>query len=74
MPMNFPDMESLETRAGQRGFRKPRENETEEIYREEFADFMKDVYIIESGEIRCKFGWDKWNPIDALKMILKDGE
>ena len=58
MPMDFPDMESLKNRAAQRKFREPLEGETEAVYREAFADFMKDVDLIESMEIRSSVGWD----------------
>jgi hypothetical protein len=58
MPMDFPNMESLVSRAKQRKFREPAEGETEAEFRTAFADFMKDVDLIESMEIRSSVGWD----------------
>lgn len=66
MPMSFPDMESLINRAKQRKFREPNEDETEEQYREAFADFMVEVDRVESAEIRNKLGWDKQDPFSLL--------
>jgi len=52
MPMTFPTIESLVERAEQRGFRMPKENESTEEYRAAFAEFMKDIDMIESFEIK----------------------
>ncbi len=52
MSMSFPNIESLVARAEQRGFRMPKENESTEQYRSAFAEFMKDVDLIESFEIK----------------------
>lgn len=59
MPMSFPDMESLKSRAQQRGFRQPNENETEAEFRNALADFMVNVDRVESAEIRTGKGWDE---------------
>ncbi len=67
MPMSFPTMQSLINRAKVRNFREPLENESEDVYRKEFADFMRSVDLVESMEIRSGLGWDKQNPTDFLE-------
>jgi len=71
MPMSFPDLKSLERRAEQRGFRWNLKDESEEEYREAFADFMLNVDRVESAEIRSKVGWDvlQEDPATLLKMM-----
>lgn len=69
MPMSFPDMESLQSRAKQRGFRQPLADETEEQYRTAFADFMVNVDRVESAEIRNKLGWDQQDPRAMLSAM-----
>jgi hypothetical protein len=64
--MSFPDMKSLMGRAQLRGFRQPHENESEEVYREAFADFMFNVDRVESVEIRTGKGWDALDPFTLL--------
>ena len=72
MPMDFPDFESLKDRAKAREFRKPKENESEEFYRQSFARFMDSVDRVEANEIRNKVGWDKWT--DGQKLVtMLDG-
>lgn len=70
MPMSFPTMESLINRAKLRGFRMPHENEDEEVYREEFADWMINVDRVESSEIRTGRGWDQQDPFTLLANAL----
>jgi hypothetical protein len=61
MPMAFPDFKSLCQRAEQRNFRKPNEGETEEEFRQAFAESMQDADPVEAHEIRSGKGWDEWD-------------
>lgn len=70
MPMSFPTFESLRFRAESRGFRQPINDETEEVYRENFARFMRHVDQVESSEIRSGRGWDNQLPEELLLNIL----
>ena len=70
MPMDFPSMESLTRRATQRDFRQPHEGETEAQYREAFADFMKDIDLVESHEIRGGCGWDRMTDQQTTEMLV----
>ena len=72
MPRSFPDMQSLKNNAKMRNFRQPAEDETEQVYRASFANFMRDVDIVESMEIRSSKGWDEWNDVDQLAMLMED--
>lgn len=72
MPMSFPDMGSLKSRAAQRGFRQPNEGETEAQYRECFANYMEYVDHVESIEIRHKHGWDQLPPEILLQSLLRN--
>lgn len=58
MPMIFPDFQSLKNAAEVHHFRQPKENETEDIYREKLADYVADRDLVESYEIRYK-SWPK---------------
>jgi hypothetical protein len=69
MPMSFPDMESLKRRAEQRGFRQPNENELEFQFRKEFADFMENIDMVESMEIRTSKGWDEFNERQKINLL-----
>lgn len=69
MPMDFPDMTSLQRRASQRNFRQPEVGETEAQYREAFANFMVGVDRVESGEIRSGAGWDQWPVGMAIGLL-----
>ena len=69
MPMSFPDIESLKSRADQRGFRQPNEDELESQFRKEFADFMESVDLVESMEIRTSRGWDEFNEKQKTNML-----
>jgi hypothetical protein len=73
MPMSFPDFQSLKRRAQQRNFRQPHEGETEEQFREEFANFMVTVDSVESSEIRTGRGWDNQSPQELLINHLGGG-
>lgn len=70
MPMDFPNLESLKSRAKQRGFRQPEANESEEQYRQAFADYMRPIDPVESTEIRSGLGWDAQSPIAMLAGLL----
>ena len=69
MPMSFPDIESLKSRADQRGFRQPNEDELESQFRKEFSDFMESVDLVESMEIRTSRGWDEFNEKQKTNML-----
>lgn len=74
MPMTFPDLESLAYRAKMRGFRQPLEDESEEVYRAAFADFMQSIDMVEAGEIRLgRMPMDfvrEADPMSALAAIM----
>ena len=72
MPRSFPDLASLKNNAKSRGFRQPYETETENDYRSAFADFMVNVDLIESGEIRSGLGWDQQHPMLMLAGLMSD--
>jgi len=69
MPMCFPDIESLKRRSEQRGFRQPNENELESQFRKEFADFMENIDLVESMEIRTSRGWDEFNERQKTNLL-----
>jgi hypothetical protein len=69
MPMPFPDFESLRQRAEQRNFRKPNEGETEEEFRQAFAESMQDADPVEAHEIRSGKGWDEWDGDEKRGML-----
>ena len=71
MPMNFPDMKSLEQAAECWKFRKPEEGETEEHYRSALADRVALDDLIESLEIRNKVGWDKFTKEQNIEMLWR---
>lgn len=69
MPRSFPTMESLTSNAKMRNFRQPNEGESEEEYREAFADFMRGVDLVESAEIRSGKGWNAQSPEEMLRNM-----
>ena len=76
MPLSFPDMQSLRSRAELRGFRQPFtcstcSPETEDAYRIAFADFMQGVDPCESMEIRTSKGWDEWDQASKTEMVVR---
>jgi len=73
MPMNFPDMDSLKSAAKVHEFRQPYKGEVEEIYRELLADHVQSKDMIESQEIRCKVGWDKFSDDNKLDLLKRHG-
>ena len=69
MPIDFPDMESLISRAKMRKFRAPNPDESEKAYRNAFADFMLDIDSVEASEIRTGKGWDLQSPQELLAEL-----
>ena len=70
MPMSFPTMESLTSRARQRGFRQPHEGEGEAEYRAAFAEFMRGVDQVEAAEIAVGVPFDRQDPHTLLSNAL----
>ena len=73
MPMDFPDLKSLEFAAKVWKFRTPNEGESEDDYRNALANFVSDKDYIESQEIRHKSGWDKWTDPQKKDTLLRRG-
>lgn len=71
MPMDFPDMQSLESAAKVWKFRKINEGETEDAYRTALADHVQPRDLVESMEIRAKVGWDKFDRQRNAEMVLR---
>lgn len=59
MPMDFPDLKSLERAAKDHGFRNKITKESEDEFRTALANHVAPIDFIESEEIRNKVGWDK---------------
>ena len=82
MPMDFPDMHSLEDAASIHNFRSLNVGETELQYRQALADHVSSRDFIESEEIRTGHGWNKFteeeleefrkNPKKYEEQIRKD--
>lgn len=70
MPMSFPDFNSLKQHAEMVGFRQPAHSETEESFRTALADFVENIDVVESQEIRNKVGWDKFTDSQNFNMLL----
>lgn len=71
MPMDFPDLKSLEGAAELWKFREIREGESEDHYRNALADFVAPKDFIESQEIRNGVGWDQWTDEQNRDMIKR---
>lgn len=69
MPMDFPDLVSLKLAATVHKFRYPRDNETEQDYRQALADHVRPLDLIESHEIRTGKGCDKWTPTEKFELL-----
>lgn len=69
MPISFPDMKSLSQRAGGRGFRQPREDETEAQYRAAFSLFMENVDPVEAIEIKTGRPADEFSQEDGMAAV-----
>ncbi len=73
MPMNFPDMKSLQRAAELHKFREIQEGEGEEEYREALADHVVSRDPVESGEIRYGVGWDQWTDQQKRDHLIRIG-
>ena len=73
MPMDFPDMRSLEFCAEVHKFRSLQEGETEDDYRTALANHVEPIDFIESCEIRNGVGWDKFSQKQNISMIRRSG-
>lgn len=71
MPMDFPNMKSLENCAEVHKFRKPNKNESEEEFRTALADHVSPRDFIESEEIRNKVGWDRFSESQNKSMLVR---
>ena len=71
MPMDFPDMKSLEGAADIWKFRKLNKDETEIQYRNALADHVSTRDLIESEEIRNGCGWNKFNDGQNKAMLAR---
>jgi len=71
MPMDFPDLRSLEFAAEVHNFRKIKKGETEDEFRSALADHVQSIDYIESLEIRNKVGWDKFTDAQKRDMIIR---
>lgn len=73
MPMDFPDMRSLENAAKIHDFRQHFIDEKESDYREALADHVRGRDVIESGEIRFGVGWDQWTDEQKRSEMQRAG-
>ncbi len=71
MPMDFPDMASLERAALVHKFRTINEGESEDSYRTALADHVESRDFVESYEIRNKVGWDKFTTEQNIDMVAR---
>lgn len=71
MPMDFPDLKSLQMAAELWKFRPINEGESEDAYRSALADFVEPNDFVESQEIRNKVGWDRFTPDMAAGMVKR---
>ena len=69
MPMDFPDMKSLENAAKIHSFRQPHEDEPEAAFRQALACHVAQIDFIEGCEIRFSVGWDKFTDEQNLEML-----
>jgi len=73
MPMDFPDLKSLQFAAKVHKFREIGEGESEDDYRNALADHVAPRDFIESQEIRNKVGWDQWSNEQKKDMLRRAG-
>lgn len=73
MPMDFPDMRSLEMAARIHKFRDIHEDESEDDYRNALADHIAPRDFMESQEVRNKVGWDQWSDEQKEDMFKNVG-
>ena len=70
MPMNFPDMKTLQRRAEVHSFRQPRSNEEEANFRIELARHVLQRDRIEAFEIKFGIGWDQWTEEQKIDSLM----
>lgn len=70
MPMNFPDMRSLERAAEVHKFREPLPDESETHSRQALHDHVLPIDRVESFEILFGIGWDKWTDTQRLQSMF----
>jgi hypothetical protein len=73
MPMNFPDMRSLEFAAKCHKFRQPNDGESESDYRAALADHVESRDFIEAHEIRTGVGWDQFSDEQTKSLLRRSG-
>lgn len=73
MPMDFPDMRSLEMAARVHKFRNIDKGESEDDFRNALADHVAPKDFIESQEIRSKIGWDQWSDDENKDTLRRAG-
>jgi len=73
MPMDFPDLKSLQMAARVHKFRDINEGESEDDYRNALADHVISIDPIESQEIRNKVGWDQWSEEQEKDLLKRSG-
>lgn len=73
MPMDFPDLQSLEFAAQVHKFRKKRPDESEDEYREALAVHVEPRDSLEAEEIRFKVGWDKFTDEQRFAILARHG-
>jgi len=73
MPMDFPDMKSLQFAAKVHKFREVEEGEAEEHYRNALADHVSTIDFLESEEIRNKVGWDRFTDEQNRDTLRRRG-
>ena len=70
MPMDFPDLNSLERAAKIWKFRYKGPGESLDSYRASLADYVSKKDIIEGHEIRTGKGWDEWTENEKTALLL----
>jgi len=73
MPMDFPDLRSLQITAKRYKFREIKKGEAEDDYRNALADHVAPRDFIESQEIRNKVGWDQFSDEQNKDMLRRSG-
>ena len=71
MPMDFPDMKSLNMAAEVHKFRAHLKDESEYHYREALADHVFHSDRVESEEIRNGVGWDQFTDEQKRAMLRR---
>lgn len=73
MPMDFPDLKSLERAARVHNFRPKENSETVDKYRSALANWVTTRDLIESHEIRTGKGWDQWTDEENRDLLKRQG-